>query len=231
MNDVACRNPDGFTRQPRIGHVTRVAAQEMIGHAPTDGVKLDPLTDQPGTRQLAVHCQRQHFRGQHLQLQRNGQPIFLAPGADAQEHLACQKHFAGGPALQPVEIGQAFSVGLVGPGQPQGLQLFLQVGIGNRRGWLDPVTNHIAGKSLNCIGGVAIVAHQPAGPGGDGFACSGNQRVHMGARGTESPQAAMHLCRVKAADHRAQALAEPFQYHRSEPLGGNGAPTPPPSGS
>jgi hypothetical protein len=69
-----------FPRQPRIGQIARVAAQEVIGDAAADAVELDALPDQPRAGQGAVHVLGQHFRGQHLQLQRHRQTI-LRPGA------------------------------------------------------------------------------------------------------------------------------------------------------
>ena len=73
--------------------------------------------------------------GQHLQLQRHGQTILRPARPDAEEHLARQEHLARRPALQAVEVGQPLGIGLVGPGEPELLQLLLLRGIRDLRRW------------------------------------------------------------------------------------------------
>jgi hypothetical protein len=74
---------------------------------------------------------------------------------------------ARGAALEPVEIGQSLGIGIVGPGKPQALQLFLAGGIGDLRDRLDPVADGVGGPAFDRVHGIAVVAHQPAGAGGD----------------------------------------------------------------
>lgn len=128
MDHICGRDADRFTREAGIGHVARMAAQEVIGDAATDGIELDALPDQPGTGQGAAHVEGQHFGGQHLQLQRHRQTVFRPARPDANEDLARQEYLARRPALQPVEVGQPLGVGIVSPGQPERLQLFFLCG-------------------------------------------------------------------------------------------------------
>ena len=129
MDHLGGRHPRDLAREARLGAVARVAAQEVIGDAPPDPVELDALTDRIAIGRGAALFQRQHFRGQHLQLQRHAQPVARAPRPDPEEHLARDEDLARRAALQPVEIGQPLGIGLVGPGKPEPLQLFLAGGI------------------------------------------------------------------------------------------------------
>jgi len=217
--DHVCRgNTDGFACKAGIGHVARVAAQEVIGDAAADTVELDALPDQPAAGQGAVHVERQHLGRQHLQLQWHGEAVFRPARSDAEEHLAREEHFARRPALQPVEIRQPLGVSIIGPGEPQRLKGFLGRCIRDGAGWLDAITHDIAGEGFHGIGRIAIVAHQPARPGGDRVARGGDQCVHMGAAGPKSAQTPVGLGRVEPAEDRAQSLAEGFKCHGSQAL-------------
>src|SRR3989338_4378568 len=74
----------------------------------TDAVEFDALPDQPCAGQGAVHVERQHLGGQHLQLQGNSQAVLRPARPYADEDLARQKHLARRPALQAIEVGKAF---------------------------------------------------------------------------------------------------------------------------
>ena len=79
INDVQHRfgrHPYRFTSQSRIGDVTGVAAQEVVGHASADAVELDALADAMAILQQLVVIERQHLCRQHLQLQRDCQAVF-----------------------------------------------------------------------------------------------------------------------------------------------------------
>ena len=181
-----------------------MAAHEVIGHAAADAVEFNALPDQPGTGQGAVHVEGQHFGREHLQLQRHGQPILDPARADADEDLARQKHLARRPALQAIEIRQPFGIGIIGPGEPQRLQLFLpgRIHDGGRR--LDSIADDIAGEAFHRIGGIAVVPDKPAGAGGDGVAGGRNQCVHMRAAGPEPAQATIGLRGIEPTDDRSQ---------------------------
>jgi hypothetical protein len=76
-----------------------VAAQEVIRHPPPDAIERDPLADDGAVGGAFVSRERQHLRGQHLDLQRHGEPVFRAARSEAQEHLAGNEHLARDPAL------------------------------------------------------------------------------------------------------------------------------------
>jgi hypothetical protein len=66
MDDLAGGHANNFARQTRIGAVARMAADEVIGDAPSDPIELDALADGIAIPRHAGFMQRQHFRGQHL---------------------------------------------------------------------------------------------------------------------------------------------------------------------
>ena len=102
-----------------------MAAQEVIGHTPSDPVKLDALPDRVAIPRHTCFMQRQHFRGQHLELQRYAKPVLHPPRTDPDKDLACDEHFPRGATLQAIEIRQPLGIRLVRPGEPKPLQLFL----------------------------------------------------------------------------------------------------------
>ena len=70
-----------------------------------------------------IPVERQHLRREHLQLQRHRQAVLRPARPEAEEHLAGDEHLARGTPLQPVEVREALGVGLVGPIEPELLDL------------------------------------------------------------------------------------------------------------
>ena len=210
-------NADDLARQPRIGAVAWMAAQEVIGDAAADPVEFDALTDDVAVRCRPGLFQRQHLGRQHLQLQGHAQPIARAAHPDPEEHLACHEHLTGGAALEPVEIGESLRVCIVGPGEPEALQLFLARGIHDFRDRLDPVADGVGGPAFDRIHRIAVVAHKPAGAGGDVGTSGCNQRVDMRARRAEPAQAPVVLAGVEPTDEGPEALPPVHcaAHHRS----------------
>ena len=99
MDDLRGGHPDNLSREPRIGAVARMAAEEVIGHTAPDPIELDSLPDRVAVPGHARFMQRQHLRGQHLQLKWHRQPILNPPRPDPDKDLTCQKHLARGAAL------------------------------------------------------------------------------------------------------------------------------------
>ena len=125
VHDLGGRDPHDLAGKPGIGHVARVPAQEVVGDAPPDRIELDPLPDDVAAGHDLVPIQRQHLRGQHLQLQRDREPVLRPARPEPEEHLAGDEHLARGAPLQAIEVGEAFGVGLVGPVEPELLHLRL----------------------------------------------------------------------------------------------------------
>src|SRR5699024_10214625 len=89
-------------------------------------------------------------------------------------------------------------------------------GIGDGGRGFDAIADHIAGEALHGICGIAVVSDQATRPGGDRVTRGRDQRVHMGAAGTEGrsrrwacaasrPPMMLPMCRrnaSKAMDHR-----------------------------
>ena len=123
MHDLEGRDADDLAGKAWVGHVAGVPAQEVIGDAPADRIELDPLPDQVAAGRGLVPIERQHLGRQHLQLQRNAETILRPPRPEPEEHLAGNEHLARRTALQPVEVREAFGVSLVGPIEPELLDL------------------------------------------------------------------------------------------------------------
>ena len=70
---------------------------------------------------------------QHLQLERHREAVFRSPGAKAEEAFAGLEHGTGRHGLETIEVGQAIGVGLVGPGEPEALNLVLERGVLDQR--------------------------------------------------------------------------------------------------
>jgi hypothetical protein len=189
-------------------------AQEVIGHPTADAVELDALADDGAARQRLVPVQRQHLRRQHLQLQRHQQTVLGPAGAEAEEHLAGDEHFARGTALQAVEVGEAVGIGLVRPVEPELLHLDLERGIGDQRRRLDAGADDVAGPALDGIRRIAVVADQPAGARGDVGAGRRDQRVEVSTARLEALQPAIGKPGLEAADEGTDPPAPPGQHSR-----------------
>ena len=123
MHDLEGRDADDFAGKTRVGHVAGVPAQEVVGDAPADRIELDPLPDHIAAGHGLVAVERQHLGRQHLQLQRDAETILRPPRPEPEEHLAGDEHLACRTALQAVEVREAFGIGLVGPIEPELLDL------------------------------------------------------------------------------------------------------------
>ena len=61
MDHVGGQNADSFAREAGVGQIARMAAQEVIGDAATNAVKLDALPDRSRAGQHTRHVLGQHF--------------------------------------------------------------------------------------------------------------------------------------------------------------------------
>src|SRR5581483_4073382 len=96
-----------------------------------------------------------------------------------EEHLSGDEYLTRGAALEAIEVREALRVGLVGPIEPELLDLGFEASILDQRGRLDACADHIAGPALDRIRRVAVVAYQPSGPRRDVGPCSRDQGVEM----------------------------------------------------
>src|SRR5690606_29862140 len=94
VDDLRSRYPHRLAGEARVGHVARMAAQKVVGHAPADAVELDALADDIAAGKLLVAAERQHLGRDHLQLQRHRETILRTAWAEAKEHLTGDEHLA-----------------------------------------------------------------------------------------------------------------------------------------
>ena len=69
---------------------------EVAGDPAPDPVELDPEDDLVAAGQGLAFRERQVLGGQHLQLERDGEPVVRAARAEAEEALARLEHRARG---------------------------------------------------------------------------------------------------------------------------------------
>jgi hypothetical protein len=50
VHDFGRRDPDDIARQSWVGHVARMPAQKVVGHAAPDRIELDPLPNDVAAR-------------------------------------------------------------------------------------------------------------------------------------------------------------------------------------
>ena len=161
-----------------------------------------------------VPVERQHLRREHLQLQRHRQAVLRPPRPEPEEHLAGNEHLARGAPLQPVEVREAFGVGLVGPVEPELLDLGLELGLLDQRRRLDAGADHIAGPALDRVRRIAVVAHEPAGARRDVRTGGRDQRVEVRPARLEAFEPAVREPRLEPANERPDPASEVL--HRSE---------------
>ena len=223
VHDLGGRDAHDLAGKPGIGHVARVPAQEVVGDAPADRVELDALPDDVAAGRDLVAIERQHLRREHLQLQRHREAVLRPARPEPEEHLAGDEHLARGAALQAVEVGEALGIGFVGPVEPELLDLRLELGIRDQRRRLDAGADHVAGPALDRVGGIAVVAHEPAGARRDVGAGRRDQRVEMRPARLEALQPAVRQPCLEAADERADPAPDRLQRRQhSESLRSGG---------
>ena len=132
VDDLGSWDANDVTSKARVRHVARMPPVEVIRHASPDLVELDPLADDIAGGRHLIAVERQHLGGEHLQLQGNHQPVLGPPWPEPEEHFPGDEHLAGRPPLQPVEIGEALGIGLIGPVEPQLLDIGLERCISNQ---------------------------------------------------------------------------------------------------
>jgi len=94
VHDFGRRDPDDIARQSWVGHVARMPAQKVVGHAAPDRIELDPLPNDVAARRDLIPIKRQHLRRQHLQLERDRETVLRPARAKPEEHFAGDKHLA-----------------------------------------------------------------------------------------------------------------------------------------
>ena len=100
-----------------------MGAVEVVGDPAPDPVELDAEDDLVAVGQRLALAERQVLGGQHLQLQRHREPVVRPARPEPEEALAGLEHGARRHGLEAVEVGQAIGIGLVGPGEPEALDL------------------------------------------------------------------------------------------------------------
>ena len=110
-----------------------MGAVEVVGDPAPDPVELDAEDDLVAVGQRLALGKRQVLGGQHLQLERHREPIVRAARAEPEEALARLEHGTRRHGLEAVEVGQAIGIGLVGPGEPEALDLVLERAVLDQR--------------------------------------------------------------------------------------------------
>ena len=175
-----------------------MGAVEVVGDPPPDPVELDAKNDLVAVRQGLALAERQVLGGQHLQLQRHGEPIVGSARAEAEEALAGFEHGARRHGLEAVEVGQAIGIGLVGPGEPEPLDVVFELGVVHQAGGLDAAANGVRGEACCGIGGIGIGPHQLAGARPLQLAALQDQAVDGLAAGTPGHEPALDLRALEA---------------------------------
>ena len=123
--DLLGRHPHQLARAA-LADIARMGAMEVVGDPPPDPVELDAEDDLVAVGQRLAFAERQVLGGEHLQLQRHREPVVRSARPEPEEALAGLEHGARGHGLEAVEVGQAIGIGLVGPGEPEALDLVLE---------------------------------------------------------------------------------------------------------
>jgi hypothetical protein len=147
-------------------------------------------------------AERQVLRGEHLQLERHREPIVRTARAEPEEAFAGLEHGARGPGLETVEVGEAIGIGLVGPGEPEALDLVLERAVLDQARRFDAGADSMGSEALRGIRGVGIGAHQLSGARPLQLAALEHQAVDAFATGPPGHQPALHLGAVEACAER-----------------------------
>jgi hypothetical protein len=136
--------------------------------------------------------------GEHLELEGHGEPIVGAARPKAEEAFAGLEHGPRGHRLEAVEVGQAIGVGLVGPGEPEALDLVFERAVLDQARRLDAGADGLRSEARRGVRGVGIGAHQLAGARPLQLAALQHQAVDALAAGTPGDQAPLHLGAVES---------------------------------
>jgi hypothetical protein len=138
------------------------------------------------------------LRGEHLQLERYGEPVVQATRPEPEEALAGLEHRACGHGLEAVKVGQAIGIGLVGPGEPEALDTVLQLGVVHQARRLDAAADGVRGEARRGIRGIGVGPHQLPGACSLQLAALQDQAVDALAAGAPGDEAPLHLRAVEA---------------------------------
>jgi hypothetical protein len=175
-----------------------MSAMEVVGDPSTDPIELDAEDDLVAVRQGLALAEWEMLGGQHLQLQRHREAIVRPARPEAEEALTGLEHRPRGHGLEAIEVGQAIGIGLVGPGEPEALDMVLERAVLDQRGRLDAAADSVGGEARRGVGGIRVGPHQLAGPCPLQVATLKHQAVDALTAGSPGDQAPLHLGAVEA---------------------------------
>jgi hypothetical protein len=105
----------------------------VVGNPPADRIELYALSDYISVGRDFASTERQHLRGQHLQLQRYGELVLRPPRTKPREHFAGDEYLARRPPLQAIEISEPLRIGFVCPVEPELLHFGLEFWVRDQR--------------------------------------------------------------------------------------------------
>jgi hypothetical protein len=197
MQDLLGRHPDQVG-PALLTDIARMSAVEVVRDPPPDPVELDAEDDLMPVGQRLALPEREMLGGEHLQLQRHREPVVRATRSEAEEAFPRLEHRPCGHGLETVEVGQAVGIGLVGPGEPETLDLVLERAVLDQAGGLDAGADSMGGEARGSVRGVGIRANQLAGACPLQLAALEDQAVDALAAGAPGEQAPLDLRPVEA---------------------------------
>jgi hypothetical protein len=195
---------DLFGRHPHQVHSTLLAdiawvgAMEVVCNPAPDPVELDAKDDLVAVRQRLALAERQVLGREHLQLEGHREPIVRAARPEPQEALAGLEHGPRRHGLETVEVGEAIGISLVGPGEPEALDLVLERAILDQARRLDAAADRVRGKACCRVRGVGVGAYELPGACPLQLAALQDQAVDALAAGAPGHEAALDLGALEA---------------------------------
>src|SRR5690606_29412559 len=130
---------------------------EPVAPATADRVDLDSRAHALAVRRYAVVVVRAELRLDQLHLKRNAEPVLFPPDPKANENLSRLHPLAHGQRLQAVPIEQPVGIGLVGPSEPEPVNLLAQRIVLHLRLRLDAGPDDVGDQPIDCALGVPVI--------------------------------------------------------------------------